>query len=314
MTIGIGIAGAGAGLAIVHALRAVEAVSRGMIRGFVSLAVLGEDGEVLRAETQRNGSAALFDGDPPERFANARIAVVMSSGPDRTEPLSQFTPARADVAFITGHRLPNMPGVDGRPLNAGLLERIAQGTAVDAALAQVLADNPQADAGLIVIAPDGTVAVGNTALAARRTDGGRLHTQGAGLDIAILHNAIFPVRGLAEIAAGAAMDAVAPADGHDVTLWLKAGIRLKLADEASVELGDDGVITGISVTNPGWLGAHWQGAAALRGTPFRRNGRTLGTLVTEAYCVSGDGVLLSCDGAESVRLFGASDAARGAGR
>ncbi|MFW6076408.1 MAG: DUF6963 family protein [Hyphomicrobiales bacterium] len=314
MTIGIGIAGAGAGLAILRALQAVEAVSRGMVRGFVSLAVLAEDGEVLRAETQRGGSATLFDGDPPKRFADARIAVLMSSGPDRTEPLSQFTPARADVAFITGHRLPNMPGVDGRPLNAALLARIAQGTAVDAALAEVLEKNPQADAGLIAIAPDGTVAVGNTGLAARRTDGGFLHTQGAGLDIAILHNAIFPVRGLAEIAAGAAMDAVAPGDAHDVTLWLKAGLRLTLADEASVELGKDGVITGISVTNPGWLGAHWQGAAALRGTPLRRGGRTLGTLVTEAYCVAGDGVLLSCDGADSVRLFGASDAARGAGR
>jgi hypothetical protein len=305
MTIGIGVAGAGAGLAAIRALAAVEAVSRGMVRGFVSLAVLA-DGDVLRAETQRGGSAALFGGDPPERFANAPVAVLMSSGPDRTEPLSQFTPARADVAFITGHRLPNMPGVDGMPLNAALLERIARGQPADAALAQIIEENPQADAGLIVVAPDGTVAVGNTALAARRSDGGMLHAREAGLNIAILHNAIFPVRGLAEIAAGAAIDAVAPADAHDLTLWLKAGLRLRLADAASVDVGEDGVITGIAVTHPGWLGAHWQGAAALRGTPVHRNGQKLGTLVTEAYCVAEGGRLVSCDGAGRVRLFAAT--------
>jgi hypothetical protein len=228
----------------------------------------------------------------------------MSSGPDRTEPLSQFTPARADVAFITGHRLPNMPGVDGIPLNAALLERIARGQPANAALAQIIEENPQADAGLIVVAPDGTVAVGNTALAARRSDGGMLHVQEAGLNIAILHNAIFPVRGLAEIAAGAAIDAVAPADAHDLTLWLKAGLRLRLAEEASVDVGEDGVISGIAVTNPGWLGPHWQGAAALRGTPVHCNGQKLGTLVTEAYCVADGGRLVSCDGADSARLFG----------
>lgn len=312
MTIGIGIAGSGAGLAALRALRAVEAVSRGMIGGFVSFAVLADTGEVLRASTQRGGSAALFGGDPPARFANARIAVLMSSGPDRSEPLSQFTPARADVAFITGHRLPNMPGHDGIALNSALLERIAEGNAAPAALADVLRENPQADAGLIVVAADGTVAVGNTELVARRSDGGCLRTRTAGLEIAVLHNAIFPIRGLAEIAAGGAIDAVEPGDAHDLTFSLRAGIRLRLAAAASVELGDDGAITGISVTNPGWLGAHWQGAAALRGTPVNRNGEKLGVLVTEAYCVAGDGVLLSCDGADSAQLFGNSEAAASA--
>jgi hypothetical protein len=309
MTIGIGIGGAGAGLAVYRALQAVEAVSRGMIGGFVSLAALGDAGEVLRADTQRGGSAGLFGGDPPERFARAPVAVLMSSGPDRSEPLSQFTPARADVAFITGHRLPNMPGLGGMALNISLLERIAEGQDIGAALAQVLQENPQADAGLIVVSPDGKAALGNTELAARRSDGGCLHTGAAGLDIAILHNAIFPVRGLAEIAAGAAIDAVAPGDAHDLTMWLKAGLRLRLAGEASVELGGDGVITDIGVTNPGWLGARWQGAAALRGTPVHQNGRRLGVLVTEAYCVAGDGVLLSCDGATLAKVFGKSEAA-----
>src|SRR5690606_4852307 len=76
MTFGIGISGPGAGLAAIRALQAVEAVSRGMIGGFVSLAVAGENGEVLRAATQRGGSASLFGhgatgGKPPREFAAA---------------------------------------------------------------------------------------------------------------------------------------------------------------------------------------------------------------------------------------------------
>jgi hypothetical protein len=76
MTVGIGIAGPRAGLAAWHALRAVEAVTRGMIGGFVSMAVLSANGEVLRAETQRRGSAGLFPGGdpPPARIAEAPAA------------------------------------------------------------------------------------------------------------------------------------------------------------------------------------------------------------------------------------------------
>jgi hypothetical protein len=230
----------------------------------------------------------------------------MSSGPDRTEPLSQFTPARADVALITGHRLPNMPGREGRPLNTVLLERIGAGEPAEAALAALLEENPQADAGLIAVTPDGGIALGNSALVGRRTDAGLLRTEGAGLEIAVLHNAVFPVQGVAAIAAGAAMDAVAPGDAHDLTLRLEAGLELKLADTASLEADHRGAIRSITVTHPGWLSAHWQGAVAMRDTVVHQNGRVLGRLVTECYCVARGGVLVSCDGQQRAVLMALS--------
>ncbi|MFP4126312.1 MAG: DUF6963 family protein, partial [Alphaproteobacteria bacterium] len=122
MTIGIAATGAGAGLAVFAALRAVERVGRGAIGGFASFVAISEAGELVQAETQRGGTATLFvDGEatgvaPPAAVAQARFAAVMSSGPDRPPPLARFTPGDAAVGLVSGHRLPNMPGVDGAPL------------------------------------------------------------------------------------------------------------------------------------------------------------------------------------------------------
>ena len=83
MTIGIGAAGPNAGLAVFRALAAAEAVGHGAIGGFAVFAVLTADGRVIRAETQRGGSATLFTdgettgGPPPPEVASARFAAVV---------------------------------------------------------------------------------------------------------------------------------------------------------------------------------------------------------------------------------------------
>src|SRR3546814_6393350 len=69
----------------------------------------------------------------------------------------QFTPADAAVGMVTGHRLPNTPGVDGRPLNLAVLARLQQGETPRQAVEAVLAANPEADAGLIALACDGSL-------------------------------------------------------------------------------------------------------------------------------------------------------------
>src|SRR3546814_1161836 len=69
----------------------------------------------------------------------------------------QFTPAEAAVGMVTGHRLPNTPGVDGRPLNLAVLARLQQGETPRQAVEEVLAANPEADAGLIALACDGSL-------------------------------------------------------------------------------------------------------------------------------------------------------------
>lgn len=303
MTVGIGISGPGAGRAALAALRMVERVGRGMLGGFVSLAALDAQGRLHRAETGRGGAAALFAGAMPDDIAQAPCVALMSSGPDRLPPLSQFTPAAAGVACISGHRLPNMPAVPGGDaVNVQALKAIMQGGEAQPVLDTLLAEHPRADAGLIAVTAVGEVAMANSALVAARTDAGALMTRAAGLKIAILHNAIFPVQGLAEIAAGAAIDSCAPADAHDFEISLSAGVRLGASARGGVEIDRNGRITGIGGLHAGWLAPVWQGAAAMRGAPVLRDGRQVGTLVSEAYCIAHHGVLQSCDGLVSVRL------------
>lgn len=303
MTIGIGIAGPGAGRAALAALAAVERVGRGMIGGFVSLAALDMAGRLQRAETQRGGAAALFPGGLPDVIADAPVVALMSSGPDRTPPLSQFTPAAEGVGCVSGHRLPNMPGrPGGAAVNALALARLIDGVPPQEALDAVLADTPDADAGLIAVTAGGEVAVANSRLAAARTDAGALVTEGAGLKIAVLHNAIFPVTGLAALAAGAAIDAAAPADAYDFEVTLSAGLDLTTAPPTCVEIDGTGHVVALSGLPSGWAASTWQGAAAMRGVPVTRDGRQLGVLVSEAYCVARDGILQSCDGQTSARL------------
>src|SRR5687768_16062026 len=110
MTIGIAAYGTRAGLAVCLALKAVEAVGRGAVGGFVSFVAIRSDGSVGRAETQQGGIAATFGAGLerlPTDLRDALCAGVMSSGPDRPTPLSQFTPAAVGVGLITGHRMPN---------------------------------------------------------------------------------------------------------------------------------------------------------------------------------------------------------------
>lgn len=303
MTVGIGIAGPGAGRAALVALAMVERVGRGMLGGFVSLAALDAAGRVVRAETGRGGAAALRAAGLPEGLWEAPVAVLISSGPDRLPPLSQFTPAAEGVGCVAGHRLPNMPGrPGGPPLNALALERLAAGGPPQAVLERLLAEHPDADAGLIAVTADGQVAAADGALAAARSDAGGIVTAGGGLRIAVQHNSIFPVAGLAAIAAGAAIDSAAPADAHDFEITLAAGLRLSTAAPDGIEIDAAGCVIAIGGLPAGWLAPVWQGAAAMRGRPVLRAGRPVGTLVSEAYCIAREGTLQSCDGTDSVRL------------
>jgi hypothetical protein len=282
----------------------VERVGRGMIGGFVSFVALDAQGRVQRAETQRGGAQALFPGGMPADLAGVPVAALISSGPDRAPPLAQFTPAEERIGCISGHRLPNMPGAPGmEPVNMLALQHLRLTDDPQAALDAVLATYPDADAGLIAITATGAVAAANSRRVATRDDAGYLVTEGAGLRIAILHNSIFPHRGLAEIAAGAAIDASAPGDAHDFEITLEAGLRLSSDPPQRVEIDADEKVIALCGVPPGWQADMWQGAAAMRGAPIFQSGRQLGTLVSEAYCVARHGTLESCDGAQAVRLM-----------
>lgn len=307
MTIGIAVSGPMAGLAVFRALRAVESVSRGAIGGFVSFAAISADG-LVRAETQRGGTRTLFTQgettgtEPPAGVAEATLAVLMSSGPDRPTPLSQFTPGNAAVGLVTGHRLPNVPVPGGRPANEEVLAMMAAGADPDAAAA-LLDAHPRADAGVIALARDGRMAFRNTARVNRRDDiGSALVTDPAsGLTVGVIHNAIFPVAPLAMLAVAAAIDTVAPADRWDCEVLLEAGLPLGVAEEPAI-LVEDGVVTAITVDEPAWLGPRWDGAAIPRGCPVTEAGRILGRIAFEPYCVAREGRLVSMSGFPAIRL------------
>jgi hypothetical protein len=160
MTIGIAAWGPDAGHAVFAALTAAEKVGRGSIGGFAVFVAITGDGRVIRAETQRGGTATLFlNGEttgtnPPDEAGAAPLAALMSSGPDRPEPLAQFVVADGRAGLVTGHRLPNAAAVSGRPLNAEILELMRTGSAPADAVRQVLEANPHADAGVIAASPN----------------------------------------------------------------------------------------------------------------------------------------------------------------
>ncbi|WP_238365379.1 DUF6963 family protein [Mesobacterium pallidum] len=298
MTVGIAVSGPGAVPAALAALGAIEAVGRGAIGGFVSLVAIA-DGALLTAGVQRGGTGALRPDTLGAPFAEARLAALMSSGPDRPEPLVQFTPGDAAVGLMTGHRLPNMPGPGGTPPNLVALGAMRSGAGVVEAIEMALAEAPEADAGLIAMDLSGRIALANSALVARRDDIGAalVEDPGAGLSIGVLHNSIFPARGLAEVAVAAALDLAAPADAIDGEARL-VGESVTLGDMRALDLASDGSVAAITVDDPTWLGPAWEGSVVLRGDPVLRYGRPVGRITREVYCRLENGRIIGARGGE----------------
>jgi hypothetical protein len=306
MTIGIAAFGPNAGRAVWQGLRAVAQVGRGAIGGYASCVAIRADGEVLRAETQRGGASALLDahGALPEELAAAPFAGVMSSGPDRPEPLSQFTPADGAVGLVTGHRMPNDRGASGMRLNDEVLVLMRAGLDPEAAIGRVVAANPDADAGLVALDRQGRLGAADTPHVMKRGDRGmaRLVSPCGRAGVAVLHNAILPHRPLAALAAEVALDVMLPPDRVDGWITVEAGTPLGRAEGASwlaVDAADR--VTGILLDRPRLLRGTW--SLGIGHEPeLRRDGRCVGVVLYEPYMVIEDGVLRSADGRPSLRL------------
>ena len=300
MTVGAAAFGADAGAAVLAALGAVEAVGAGDIGGFAVFAGIGADGELLRAETQRGGLAALRR-DLESRGLTARgqaatVAALISSGPDRPEPLDQFLPG-SGAGLVTGHRLPNTPGGDGVPLNAAVLRRLEAGVTPSDAVTALLAGNPETDAGLIAVVA-GRVACADSRRVGRRNDRGDacLEIRGGAAGVAILHNSIRPHEGLAALAAGAARLVLEAALPPLASFRVPAGITLALGDADGVWLDRDGAVDRIATGNPGLARyTGWTSSAVYLGTPVVQGGRAVGVTVAEARCRLDRGRILEVD-------------------
>jgi hypothetical protein len=243
----------------------------------------------------------------PERFAECRLAALMASGPDRPEPLIQFTPGDPRAGLVTGHRLPILPGPDGVPPNRIALTRLAEGATPEEAVAAGLAGNPEADAGLIAMDLDGRIALANSAAVQRRDDLGEalVHDEASGLRIGVLHNSIFPVSALAALAVSAASDAVSPPDRVDADAML-VGTPLAPGAERCLLLDRSGAALGVIVTEPEWFEGDWEGSPVQRGDPVLQEDRLVGRVTREVYGIVRDGRVVGGRGSERVgwRLAG----------
>lgn len=231
MTIGITASGANAAAHALRALRSIELLGSGAIGGFAVLAVMNSAGRVQYAQTQNSGSAGLRLA---REWLGCERAAIISSGPDRPEPLQQFLPGADGIGLVTGHRLPNRPFADSR-LNLAVLARMQGGLSPAQAINEVLAACPECDAGLMALAADGRIAYANSARVQRRQDTHSVTIENAGASIAIMMNSIhFPPRiaGRAAEIAGELALCVPAAAGRS------GAMLLQVADQCPVTYAD----------------------------------------------------------------------------
>ena len=258
MTIGIGAHGPNAGRAVFDALAAAEKVGAGAIGGFVTYAAIGDNGEDYRSETQRGGTSTLFtEGEttgvePPETFARARVAGVISSGPDRPPPLAQYVPADARGGLVTGHRIPPTTGINGKPMNRDVLERLVEGESAVQAVDEVVGANAEGDCGLIAIDMRGGAHCRNTERVLRRPDVGIAlrRDEASGAVVAVLHNAIRPWPVLAELVAAVAMETMVGEGEPKGWVTIEAGTPIGMGPENAVHCNPSGVAERVTTTDP----------------------------------------------------------------
>jgi hypothetical protein len=310
MTIGIAAFGPWAGRAILEGLGVAERIAYGAIGGFVSFAVLCADGKLRRAEAQTGGSDGL--NAVPEEMLAARVAALMSSAPNRPEPLAQFVAGAEGIGLVTGHRFPHMPGRSGMPLNQEVLIRMAKGEAPAVAVAAAVAENEDADAGLIAIAVDGRIASADTARLQRLRDrnSARLGSRGSGGLVAVRHNGIKPFRGLALIVADTTLARILakPAQGR----WteLSAGVPVVAAPADCIVVDDQERAVRLEVT--GALGKGVRHIGMGSDIPVFSNNACIGFTLYEPFLVVHGGTLVSVDGQAKGRVpFASTDAGNG---
>ena len=310
MTIGILAYGPRAGLAVFRALQAVERVSTGAIGGYAAFAAFDRNGRLHRAGTQRGGTRTLFvDGEttgvmPRDEISNAMLAGVMSSGPDRPEPLSQFVPAVEGVGLVTGHRLPNAAARSGIPLNIEVMQGLRSGLTPMEAVDRALDCNAQADAGVIAANLLGEVYARNTLRVSRRPDLGHARRQddASGAIVEVLHNAIFPVESLSALAAEIAMDVMVPRHQRAGVIIVEAGMPLHPGRSNRVFVDPEGRALRVETTDGSILAGTHNCAAVYLESEVLRDGDILGYTLVEPNVVVEGGRIVSLSGQRTCRL------------
>lgn len=301
MTIGIAASGHWAGAGILSGLRAVEEVGRGAIGGFVSLAVLTEDQKLLRAETQEGGAQGMFDGPPSDDILQARWAGLISSGPNRPAPLSQFVAAFPRVGLVTGHRFPHARTNDGQALNSLVLSMMQSGRLPQGAVDDVIARHPDFDAGFLALSVHGEIGLGNMPAVASLKDQGSLTTRctKTGNTVATLHNAIRPHRAIALLANEVALEEMRFRATPLETITISAGVAIVVGDAPEIVI--DNNHKALRVIHPEASDAAEKTAFGV-GDHVRitKLGKMFGWLNQEPFMVISQGVIVTVDGETAI--------------
>jgi hypothetical protein len=304
MTIGIAAFGDHAGLAVVEGLKAAEAIGRGALHGFVSLVAIGPDGSLYRAEVQGGGADSLLAGQPlPKTFADAPLAGLMSSGPNRPTPLSQFTPADPSVGLVTGHRFPNARGSHDRPLNLEVLDLMRKGFEPREAVAQIVADNPLVDAGFIALSRDRRLHAANTRYLLGFGDagrgGGRLRDGEAGVEV--LHNAIRPHGSLAALVVEISLSVMGSSQAPDSIVAFRTGVPILIGDHNAINIDDNGRVVAIVTYDIRYARNSWNFGLGYQTRVYQRN-VLFGRALYEPLLCAEDGKIASIDGGSTIDL------------
>lgn len=288
MTIGIAASGPTAGAAVCDALLGAELLGRGSIKGFAVFTVFDSEGTPQWRTAQDGGLGSL---ELPDAWAGAERAAVISSGPNRPEPLTQFIPAASGRGMVTGHRLPNSATPSGQPLNETVLAEMANGGLPQHRLDELLRMTPELDAGIIALGADGTLSLGNTERALRRNDLGMFHQSGPAGSIGILLNTIYCAQGnamaLARRLGGLALDRLEGRTGGIIRLQGSVPIRAAERDFAQVDT--QGTILSIGTSNPATLRDTNRVTVLYSGAEILGPDGPLGRAETEIFAAVKDG-------------------------
>ena len=308
MTIGIGACGKNAGKAVFAALRVVEKSGLGAIGGFATFTVISKSGKVLSAVTQRGGTLTLFtDGEatgvePPEEFASAEIAGVISSGPDRPVPLEQFIPAQSGVGLVTGHRIPPASGSNGKPMNQDLLERMKQEINLVDAVEGVVDASPTADCGLIGVSCNGQTIARNTARVKARPDVGITNFSDSSCSVSVLYNAIKPKQVLADLAAAVAVDSMSSLLEPKGWITLMVDTPISMGAENAVFCNEQKESVEVTTTDPA-IGERGEfGAAVYLGSKVVIGNQTVGHTMFEPIITIKNGKLIEFSGKNTLKM------------
>lgn len=294
MTIGIATRGPRAGAAALQILRAVEAIGSGSIGGFAVFHWRDTSGALHHAVTQDQGTLTL---DPAPGWETATHAAIISSGPNRPEPLLQFVPGSPDTGFVTGHRLPTSLLPDGAVLNTAALQAMAAGGFDQAQLEALLATGPAMDAGLICLPLEGPVLIADSPRVASRDDTGRFHwSAGPDLACALLHNSIHTAsvhgQALAEALGGIGRAALGGPVADYVCSRLPDRLPVQRAAADFIELTPAGEVIALHSADPAYHGARGRITAIYQSTAVHCQGRRIGQAVSEVFSGLEPGLLI----------------------